>query len=312
MRHEIDPTLFTWMDEQRLKQGQPTLTRLLEKLGIGLADEKAALYAWAWRRDGEPRHVITVWAEEVQIDEKGNWETAISLLPSGTLTYNADQIQREAGRIAILKELVQSGHNCKAILMVNRRSKEDEARGKAAAAEFRVLDDELWHVEISEGLQQGKLRRGVRALTGRPSELDQNSPAAKDEQAPDISLRFPDQEKKERVEKAAVAYAMQVYSSEGFVKSVETENLGYDLSICDASSEIIKLKVEVKGTSGDEEIFYLTRNEYREAYRDPRRWRLAIVVNAIDSPSLQEYRVEEMENKFAMSPLAWHCSPTRR
>jgi len=196
MRHEIDPTLFAWMDEQRLKQGQPTLTRLLEKLGIGLTNEKETLYAWAWRRAGEPRHVITVWAEEVQIDENGTWETEISLEPSGTLTYNADQIQREAERIAILKELVQSGHNCKAILMVNRRSKEDEARGKAAAAEFRVLDDELWHVEISEGLQQGKLRRGAKALTGRPSELDQNSPAGKDEQAPGVSLRFPDQEKK--------------------------------------------------------------------------------------------------------------------
>jgi len=88
---------------------------------------------------------------------------------------------------------------------------------------------------------------------------------------------------------------MQVYSSEGFVKSVETENLGYDLSICDVSSEIIKLKVEVKGTSCEEEVFYLTRNEYREAYKDPKRWRLAIVVNALASPSLQEYRVDEME-----------------
>jgi hypothetical protein len=120
--------------------------------------------------------------------------------------------------------------------------------------------------------------------------------------------RFPDQAMRDLVERAAVEYAKQEYAPHGRVESVEDQNLGYDLAVIDNITSEIKYKVEVKGTAGDEEVFYLTRNELREAKADPQRWRLAVVVSALDNPDLRPYRVHEMERMFQMAPLVWHCS----
>ncbi len=313
MRHEIDPTLLAWLEEKRLKHGTSTLTTLLEKLGIGIVNGKDTQYAWAWRRRAIPKHVVTVWSEDVSIDQTGVWATEVSLAPSGSPTYTPDQVLRESERIAILEEIARDGENCKVILMINRRSREEEANGVAASADFRVIDTELWHIERSEDSGQLRLCRGTRPINEPEVVLPsgQESANSDDEADADLRLRFPDQEMRERVEKAAIKYAQQEYAAEGVVKSVESENLGYDLTVTNVCSGELISKVEVKGTSGSDENFYLTRNEFREASEDPQRWRLAVVVDALSTPTLQEYRFEEMIKVFQMSPLVWHCKPKR-
>jgi hypothetical protein len=313
MRHEIDPTLLAWLEEQRLKYGSSTLTTLLEKLGIGIVNGKDTLYAWAWRRRAIPKYVVTIWSEDVAIDQTGVWETEVSLAPSGSPTYTPDQVLRESERIGILDEIARDGEDCKVILMINRRSKEEEVNGVAASADFRVIDTELWHVERSEDSGQLKLRRGTRSINEPEVVLPggQEVPSPNDETDTDLRFRFPDQETRDRVEKAAIKYAQQEYAAEGAVRSVESENLGYDLTVTNVSSGELIIKVEVKGTSGPDENFFLTRNEFREASEDPQRWRLAVVVDALSTPTLQEYRFEEMVKVFQMSPLVWHCKSKR-
>lgn len=314
MRNEVDPRLLHWLIEQNIKQKHPTLTALLGRLGVKIADENKTLYAWGWRRPGyNPEHIVTVWAEGVHMTSLDGWETAISLEPSGNPKYNDEQRQRESDRIKILRELAETGRECKVILMINRYSREDDEKGVAAEAELRVLDDERWYVEMQNGSHHGKLRRGTKRSAKADLNLEANEKESSEGQdaSADPNLRFPDQEMRDRVERAAIEHAKREYARYGLVKSVEAENLGYDLAVVDQVSGELRLKVEVKGTAGEEEHFYLTRNEHRAANADPERWRLAVVVDALHEPALQEYSFQGMEKMFTKTPLVWHCEPKR-
>lgn len=310
MRDEIDTVLLAWLDEQRCKHGNHTLTELLDKLGIPMVNAKETLYAWGWRRHAVPRHILTVWSEDITIDQNGVWETGAPLVPSGDSKFNSDQLERESDRIGMLDEIWRGGEECKVILLINERSREDVAKGMAASAEFRVIDTELWHIELCDISGVLKLRRGPRRVN-KPNTIATAEPNTDEQSDAGFRMRFPDQETRDRVERAAIEHAIRIYSSAGSVKSVESENLGYDLAVNDNSSGELKFKVEVKGTSGEEQAFYLTRNEYREGARDRHRWRLAIVVNALSVPELQEYRFDEMVKVFDLDPLVWHCSIKR-
>lgn len=314
MQNEVDPLLLPWLIEQNIRQKHPTLTALLERLGVKIVDEDKTLYAWGWRRPGhDPEHIVTVWAEGVHIDPLNGWETTISLDPSGNPKYNDAQRQRESDRIRILSELAKTGRECKVILMINRHSKEDDEKGVAAEAELRVLDSERWHVEIQDGPRKGKLRRSMKPAvnTGLEQDANEHEPSERENTSTDPNFRFPDQETRDRVEQAAIEHAKREYARYGYVKSVETENLGYDLAVIDQITGELKLKVEVKGTAGEDELFYLTRNEDREAKADPQRWRLAVVVDALHDPALQEYGFQDMEKRFTRTALVWHCEPKR-
>ncbi|MDI3292505.1 DUF3883 domain-containing protein [Janthinobacterium tructae] len=313
MRDDINPTTLMWLDEQRANRGDLSLTDILTDLGVRIEDRVKTLNAWGWRRNASPAHILTVWAEQVEIGDEEIWESENSLKPSGNPTYSSDQVLRENERIGMLKELAESGQNCKAILMINQRSKEQDALGQAAKASFRAVDDQLWHVEASNKLDCVKLRRGPKSVS-KPDENPQpelDTSDFDDEQDKDVQLRYPNQETRDRVEHAAIEFAKKEYAAYGCVKSVESQNLGYDLEVTsEQSGEVIKM-VEVKGTSGDEENFFLTRNELRKGRESPRQWRLAIVVNALSSPTLQEYRCTELENSFDMDPLVWRCTTKR-
>ncbi len=314
MRSEVDPLLLSWLIEHNVKQKHPRLTDLLQKLEVKIVDEDKTLYAWAWRRPGyDPEHIVTVWAEDVDVDGPGGWATGISLDPSGHPKFNDEQRRRESERIAILRQLAESGRDCTVILMINRHSREDSEKGIAAEAELRVLDDDRWHVEIQDGSRNGKLRRGLRLPKADPDpNADEKEPGAGDDPSIDPTLRFPDQETRDRVEQAAIKHAKQVYAREGRVVSVERENRGYDLDVLDERSGDLKLKVEVKGTAGEDEHFYLTRNEDRAAKADPKRWRLAVVVDALREPVLQEYSFDDMEKMFSRTALVWHFEPRQK
>jgi Domain of unknown function (DUF3883) len=93
------------------------------------------------------------------------------------------------------------------------------------------------------------------------------------------------------------------------VHDVSTENRGYDLEVVDAAGIPVQL-VEVKGTSMIGESFFLSGNERKCAERVP-AWRLAIVTNALTSPTESVYSAQEMENLFDFEPLVWKCGPKR-
>lgn len=307
MRAEVNPSVLSWLDNEYIAQKRPTLTTLLERLAIEVTNEKDTLYAWSWRRGHPytPRHIITIWSEDIVISPDGHWEVPVLLEPSDNPYFNEDQRRREIERISILKEMHNQGVGCRAILMINRFSREDHnVKGIAAQAELRVQDThEQWHIEDRGTFPQMVLTRGSRPEKKQGPPRDEEDPI--DDEEP--SLHFPDPETRKRVEVAAIGFAKKSYEREGEVTSVEADKCGYDLKVTDRVTGEIKLKVEVKGTSSDVEQFYLTRNEYREAKADPKRWRLAMVVDALGNPDLQEYRLAEMERLFEMQPLVWHC-----
>lgn len=85
------------------------------------------------------------------------------------------------------------------------------------------------------------------------------------------------------VEKAAVEKVALHYKSLGYrVKSVEKDNVGWDL---DVSQSNIQLKVEVKGLASDILSVHISGNEYRKMNANKSSYRLCVVLNALSADS---------------------------
>lgn len=126
----------------------------------------------------------------------------------------------------------------------------------------------------------------------------------------DVRVRgggFGDPETRRAVELASVAHVRTHYEQQGYtVESHEAQNLGYDLL---ATKGRTSLRLEVKGTGGDVERFFLTRNELK-CGRQNQNWRLVIVTNALGVPMLSNaLRIDEVEQRFSLDALAWECLP---
>lgn len=133
------------------------------------------------------------------------------------------------------------------------------------------------------------------------------------------ALRFSgDPERRQAVEKAAVKAVEQHFSDYACV-SKEAEKCGYDLLLTHRETDEI-LHVEVKGTSLAAPGFFLTQKElgYAESLRrnDNRArkskdgswrplWRLAVVSDALGTPTVHEYKYTEMTRNFDLAPYAW-------
>ena len=115
-------------------------------------------------------------------------------------------------------------------------------------------------------------------------------------------------EHRKKVEKSAVKFVTNHLRKKGYnIISVEDQNCGYDLL---ASKGKSSLEVEVKGTAGSEERFFLTRNENFYMRNGNQNWRLAIVTNALSSDrSLIFSDAKQVIKKFTFEPLAFKCTP---
>lgn len=95
-----------------------------------------------------------------------------------------------------------------------------------------------------------------------------------------------DVDKKQRVEKNAVEAAIKYYVGLGYsVISVEKDNCGWDL---EARISNEKLLVEVKGISNSVVEISLTPNEYKNMKLHRDRYRLFILVNALDEERCEQ------------------------
>ncbi len=71
---------------------------------------------------------------------------------------------------------------------------------------------------------------------------------------------------------------------------VSAQKVGWDITMRRGDEE---LHIEVKGVSGSKPTVLLTRNEYVTAEADD-LWRLAVVTQALTSPSLAEYTAAQV------------------
>lgn len=118
---------------------------------------------------------------------------------------------------------------------------------------------------------------------------------------------FGSHEHRKKVEIAAINYVCKHFKKREFeVVSRERENLGWDLDV--SKDGKIKYRLEVKGTSGSSQQFFLTANEKHS--QSVEKWRLAIVVNALSkNPTVEIYTPKKLDRHFDFEPLAYHATP---
>lgn len=105
------------------------------------------------------------------------------------------------------------------------------------------------------------------------------------------------------VEKAAIEATTSHLQKGGFsVKSREKENIGFDLEATHNTDDKM-LHIEVKGTSGKSEKFFITANEYRYSLNSA--WRFALVTDALNKPKVTLYTLSEFEQAFDLVPMTW-------
>lgn len=89
-----------------------------------------------------------------------------------------------------------------------------------------------------------------------------------------------------KVERVAMELVASTYVDLGWTPvDVSAHKVGWDITMRSGDDE---LHVEVKGVSGSKPTVLLTRNEHAVARVDP-LWRLAVVTQALTSPTLSEY-----------------------
>jgi hypothetical protein len=100
-----------------------------------------------------------------------------------------------------------------------------------------------------------------------------------------------DQEKKAEVERVAIRVCCAYFENLGYeIKSVEKDNVGWDFV---AKAGRSSLRIEVKGLSGEAFSIELTPNEYNAFVQQKSDYRLAVVVSALENPSLSICRYSE-------------------
>ncbi|MCE4517948.1 protein NO VEIN domain-containing protein [Xanthomonas hortorum] len=110
--------------------------------------------------------------------------------------------------------------------------------------------------------------------------------------------RTPDAAMNVLVEAAAIDAVSEHYESLDYtVKSVEKENLGWDLEV---SRDAKTHKIEVKGVSADTIYFELTPNEYRMLREHPETYQVSVVCSALDTPVLYHLTPKSTEEGWRL------------
>lgn len=334
MENEVNPVVFKVVDEIRANSPKRGITEVVERMGVRDAKDRRFDYVWELPGGG---YLLTIWSEFVHVHPSGRWfyvDTLDTTKRLGGGERDHFQKQRAEARVAALKKMHSGRQDCAAVLQINEVPIAELEQNKSAKARVRVKDPERWHVarwdanrqrvilvrgggdwaptdsEVDEHLArrwsdevgQGQVHGG--GTSGGPSPADKPSPTPPHDPQP--RLWFPDQAHRDAVEAAAMEYMKRFYVEQGLVPlDVSDKNLGYDLRVEDGTGATVHL-VEVKGTSMDAEGFFISRNERRCAHRES-KWCLAVVTEALSSPTARVYSAPEMEERFGFEPLAWRC-----
>jgi hypothetical protein len=158
----------------------------------------------------------------------------------------------------------------------------------------------VWYPERSENPAVPALIKKLRALmkaTGGVALASDEHPEKKANKNTKRRKK-PDAAMNALVEKAAVDSVFAHYESLNYtVKSVEKENLGWDLEV---SRDAKTHKIEVKGVSADTIYFELTPNEYRMLREHPETYQVSVVCSALDTPVLYHLTPKSTEEGWRL------------
>ncbi|MCE4531340.1 DUF3883 domain-containing protein [Xanthomonas hortorum] len=158
----------------------------------------------------------------------------------------------------------------------------------------------VWYPERSENPAVPALIKKLRTLM----EATDGVALPSDEHLEDTARRnnkrrrTPDAAMNALVEAAAIDAVSEHYESLDYtVKSVEKENLGWDLEV---SRDAKTHKIEVKGVSADTIYFELTPNEYRMLREHPETYQVSVVCSALDTPVLYHLTPKSTEEGWRL------------
>ncbi len=111
-------------------------------------------------------------------------------------------------------------------------------------------------------------------------------------------------EQRKAVEEASEKKVIAHFKKQGYDCVNMTKIVcGYDFKFTKGRKE---LHVEVKGTSGAVQRFYLTRNEFKNGLEINPRWRLAIVTDALTKKAVVTVlEPHEVRKRFELEPLSY-------
>lgn len=334
MQNEVNPVVFKVIDDIRANSAKLGITAVIQRMGVREASERRADYVWPLPGGG---YLLTIWSEFVHVHANGRWfyvETLDTKTRLGGGARSHLQQMRAKARVAALRQMHGSHQDCAAVLQINRVPIAELEQNKNAEVGVRVKDPERWHVarwdaerdrailvrsdgdwaptdaEVDERLAPrrmvGVLNVQVQEPDVLPDQPGPERPPPEPPPPPDPGIWFPDQAHRDAVEAAAMAHMTTMYRRRGLVvHDVSKDNLGYDLRVEDVVGATLHL-VEVKGTSMLAAGFFISRNERRCAEREP-AWCLAVVTNALLTPTERIYSTSEMEELFSFDALVWRC-----
>lgn len=125
-----------------------------------------------------------------------------------------------------------------------------------------------------------------------------------DDEDPYRSFGTPEHRRK--VERAAERFVISHYETCGYsCEDMTKKPVGYDFRFTKGREVLC---VEVKGTSGNAERFFITRRERINSNRPG--WRFAMVTSALSStPALKQYTLLAFERRFDLECLAYEGTP---
>lgn len=107
-----------------------------------------------------------------------------------------------------------------------------------------------------------------------------------------------------RVEKAAEELAEAYFQATHQVKDVTKENRGYDFHLTNWRDRT-EILLEVKGTSGDRQAFFMTQNEHRTMRRSD-NFRLFLATSVLsEHPQVHVFTSAELDRFFDLEPLSF-------
>jgi archaellum component FlaF (FlaF/FlaG flagellin family) len=108
-----------------------------------------------------------------------------------------------------------------------------------------------------------------------------------------------DPETRIKIETAAIETAVEFYIQRGYdIQDRQLDNVGYDLEATKANETLL---VEVKGTSVElpsNVNVILTPNEYKVSKKSRTKYRICIVINALNTPELFEFLWDSKRNSW--------------
>jgi hypothetical protein len=117
-----------------------------------------------------------------------------------------------------------------------------------------------------------------------------------------------DAKRRKEVEDAAVALVKAHYPKTRYeIIDRQSAKCGFDLLVRAKRSEK-ELHIEVKGTQNSAPHFLMSHKEYAYMLATPRRWRLAMVTEALSkSPNLFIMDAKKAKTRFSWKEFTWHA-----